>query len=1031
MNNIILKIRNIITENKNYVGIGKEERLRYPLRNNHMLWRFLPAVEMTTFRWAFKVIILSIVLFLFNSCKNNETNTPVDYVNPFIGTGGHGHTYPGATLPFGMVQLSPDTRKDSWDGCSGYHYSDDFILGFSHTHLSGTGIGDYGDIRFIPTVGELQTNPGTPEYPDSGYGSKFSHSNENASAGYYSVELENGIDVELTATKRAGFHKYKFPKTDKAHVLIDLIESVVSEKILEAEIKFISDHEVLGYRRTKAWAADQFVYFYATFSKPFSTHGIVVNGEYWQNKKIASGDSLIAVLSFDASDGKPLLVKVGISAVDYMGAMQNCKTEIPDWNFKKVKKDAFNIWNDKLNKISVVGGTDDEKTIFYTALYHSMLAPNLYSDVDYRYRAHNNEVYKDKSFEMHTVFSLWDTFRTLHPLFTIIEQEKTNHLINSMLDMYKHDGLLPVWELAANETNCMIGYHSVPVIVDAWIKGIRDFDAELALKAMVQTANADQFGLKYFIEKGYIPADKEGESVSKTLEYAYDDWCIARLAKGLDNEKVYKKFTERAQYYKNIFDKQTGFFRGKSNGCFIKPFDATQVNFMLTEANTWQYNFFVPQDINTHIELLGGDDSYEAKLDTLFSTTSEVSGRHQSDITGLIGQYAHGNEPSHNMAYLYNYIGKPWKTQKLVHQISSELYSNAPDGLSGNEDCGQMSAWYVMSAMGFYPVTPGSEIYVLGTPLFDELAINLENNNIFTVKALRERSNDNYVHSVWYNGIEYTPSYITHSMIMDGGELVFEMSDKPNPDYGNLISDRPSQKIEDNIITPVPYFEAESKTFIDEMDISIGDIQDDAEIFFSMYESVEERYTTTFNINRTKLLSAYAESKGERSFKEYAEFIKIPSGRKITLNTDYSPQYTAGGDIALINTIRGGYDFKTGNWQGYYGPDLDVLIDFGETKTISKAGVGFLQDENSWIFMPSSVTFKGSVDGENYFDIGVVKNDIDRKEKGALIKDFVISGINKPVRYLKVTGANQGDCPSWHKGAGNPSWIFADEIWVE
>ncbi len=976
------------------------------------------------------ISILSLPFLLILTSCSTTPSTPADYVNPFIGTGGHGHTYPGATLPFGMVQLSPDTRKDSWDGCSGYHYSDDFILGFSHTHLSGTGVGDYGDIRFVPTVGKLQTTPGTSENPDSGYGSKFSHDNEKATVGYYSVELDNGIDVELTATQRTGFHKYKFPESDSSHVLIDLIESVVSEKIIESEIKFISDHEVIGYRRTKAWSANQRVYFYASFSKPFSSHNIVVNGVV-QKIDEASGDSLIAILNFDTSDEKPLLIKVGISAVDYEGAMENCKAEISDWDFNKVKKDAHKIWDEKLSKINATGGTKDDLAIFYTALYHTMLAPNLYSDVDYRYRAHNDKVYKNSSFQMHTVFSLWDTFRTLHPLFTIIEQERTNHLINSMLDMYKHDSLLPVWELAANETNCMIGYHSVPVIVDAWVKGIRGFDAEFALNAMVQTANADQFGLKYFKEKGYIPADKEGESVSKTLEYAYDDWCIARLAKGLNNEKVYKEFTKRAQYYKNIFDRQTGFFRGKSNGCFIKPFDATQVNFMLTEANTWQYNFFVPQDINTHIQLLGGDDNYEAKLDTLFNTTVELSGRHQSDITGLIGQYAHGNEPSHNMAYLYNYVGKPWKTQKLVHQIYSELYTNAPDGLSGNEDCGQMSAWYVMSAMGFYPVTPGSEIYVLGTPLFNELIINLENNKVFTVKALRNSFDDIYVQTVWLNGKNYTASYITHDMIMAGGELVFGMGKKPNMDFGKDVSDRPSQKITDYTITPVPYFEADSKTFFEKMEVSIADIHDDAELFFSMNESVNEKYSEALTIDNSIKFTAFAESNGKKSFNEEAEFIKIPAGQKITVNTKYSDQYTAGGDIALINTIRGGTNFRTGSWQGYYGPDLDVVIDFGETKTVSKAGVGFLQDENSWIFMPLSVTFEGSVDGKNYFVLGVVENDINPKEEGAIIKNFTIKNINKSVRFLKVLAKNRDGCPNWHKGAGNPAWIFADEIWVE
>ncbi len=488
------------------------------------------------------LVLLSLIVCLTSCDKKNVYTEPADYINPFIGTGGHGHTYPGATTPFGMVQLSPDTRKDSWDGCSGYHYSDDFILGFSHLHLSGTGVGDYGDIRFVPMYGELKTVPGSKEDP-TGYGSSFSHSHEVAQAGYYGVELDNGINVELTATQRAGMHKYDFPKTKEARIIIDLVESAVSEKILDAELTIISDHEVVGFRRTKAWANDQVTYFYAVFSKPFDTHGIVVDGNYWQNKTTANADSLIAVLNFDASDGQPILAKVGISAVDINGAISNCKEEIKGWKFDDVKNTAFNLWNKKMKKIQVKGGSDDEKSIFYTAMYHSLVAPNMYSDVDGRFRGHDGEIYMDKSFEMHTVFSLWDTFRTLHPLFTIIEQEKTNDLINSMLDMYKHDQLLPVWELAGCETNCMIGYNAIPVITDAWVKNIRGFDAELALKAMVQTANADQFGLKYFKSKGYIPADKEGESVSKTLEYAYDDWCIAVLANGLGDKEIYSEFT--------------------------------------------------------------------------------------------------------------------------------------------------------------------------------------------------------------------------------------------------------------------------------------------------------------------------------------------------------------------------------------------------------------------------------------------------------------------------------------------------------
>ncbi|HEY9114572.1 MAG TPA: GH92 family glycosyl hydrolase, partial [Bacteroidales bacterium] len=582
-----------------------------------------------------------ILISLLSACDKKTELREADYVDPFIGTGGHGHTFPGATVPFGMVQLSPDTRKDTWDGCSGYHYSDSTILGFSHTHLSGTGIGDYGDIRFMPTVGKLITNVGSPG--KKGYASFFSHDREKAEVGYYAVYLESyDIYVALTATERAGFHHYRFPKTDSAHIVIDLLQSVITETILESEVNILSDHEIAGFRRTDGWSDNQYVYFYAEFSKPFESFGVVDDRLQVKGKNSLTGTKLQAFVNFSTKAGEDVFVKVGISAVDVEGAKNNLKTEIPGWNFDSTRYEAKQKWQKQLEKIQVKGGTMEQKRTFYTALYHTMIAPNLYSDADHRYRGHDMQIHSDSSFNMYTVFSLWDTFRTLHPLFTIIERERSVDLINAMLDMYKHDGLLPVWELAANETNCMIGYHAVPVIVDAYRKGIRGFDAHLALEAMKASANANQFGLEEYRNKGYIPADREGESISRTLEYAYDDWCIAEMARMLGDEDTYREFTERAQYFKNLYDKESGFFRGKSNGSFVEPFDPTQVNFMLTEANTWQYNFFVPQDINTHIEMLGGDEAYAKKLDELFTTNAELTGRVQSDITGLIGQYAHG-----------------------------------------------------------------------------------------------------------------------------------------------------------------------------------------------------------------------------------------------------------------------------------------------------------------------------------------------------------------------------------------------------
>jgi len=983
-----------------------------------------------------KTLYVLLLLFLFSACEKEHNKQPVDYVNPFIGTSGHGHTYPGATVPFGMVQLSPDTRKDSWDGCSGYHYSDSVVFGFSHTHLSGTGVGDYGDIRIMPTTGLLKTEPGTVANPDSGYASRFTHDIEQARAGYYAVRLTDyDIFVGLTATEHAGIHQYLFPETKEAHVILDLKESVTSEKIIDSKITIINDHTVSGYRRTDGWADDQYVYFYAEFSKPFTSYGIVKDEKRVEGLKSARGDNLKAYFNYSFERREKVYVKVGISAVDVNGAKNNLYSEIPDWNFEKVKKAAKRKWSEQLDKLKIGGGTDEQKEIFYTALYHTMLAPNLYSDVDGRYRGHDLKIHKDKRFNRYTVFSLWDTFRTLHPLFAIIERRRTDEFIQTMLDMYRFDGRLPVWELAANETNCMIGYHAVSVILDAYVKGIKDFDTVAALKAMVATADAHKFGLDEYRKKGYIPADKEGASVSKTLEYAYDDWCIARMAKLQGEEDNYLEFIQRAQYYKNIYDKNTGFFRGKSNGSFVTPFSPTEVNFMLTEANTWQYNFFVPQDINTHIEMLGGDEAYEKKLDELFTSDAELTGRHQSDITGLIGQYAHGNEPSHNMAYLYNYVGKPWKTQKLVRQIMDEQYSARPDGLCGNEDCGQLSAWYVMSAMGFYPVTPGSDIYVLGTPLFDTLVINLENGNTFKVLANGTSENKIYIHSATYNGEPWTKSYITHDMIMNGGVLKLEMGDLPKKSFGLVPANRPVRKIEDDLIIPVPCFTASSKTFDRKMEVGLTDLYDAAVLWrgrpAKRKQTEFERYVQPEKISSSTRFIAYAEMNGKKSFPEEAEYVEMPAGRSVKVAYPYNLQYTGGGDKALVNTLRGTENFMTGNWQGYWGVDLDAVVDLGREQYVKKVGAGFLQDENSWIFMPEWVKFEASTDSVHFKELGTVKNNIDLKRSGGIVKDFSLRIPRQKVRYLHVVAKNIGVCPEWHIGAGEPAWIMVDEIWVK
>ena len=699
-------------------------------------------------------------------------------MDPFIGTGGHGHTYPGKTVPFGMVQLSPDTRVGNWDACGGYHYSDSTIIGFSHQHLSGVGVLDYGDILFMPTIGDIQLEPGDENNSSLGYRSNFSHSTEIAEPGYYSVILDDyKIKAELTATTRAGFHRYTFSEEENVNLIIDLTHQLEpGEKIKELEIEIIDKNIIHGLRRSAGWAEDQIVYFYAELSKPIIEYGISNNGVISNSIKSVTGDNVKSYLKFNNSDKKPLLIKVGISAVDYEGAKKNLNKEIPTWEFDKVRNNAKEIWNKQLNKIVIKDDSEEKKKIFYTALYHSNIIPNIYFDVDRRYRGNDRKIHKCEDFDNYTIFSLWDTFRATHPLFTLIEPERTSHLIKSMLVKYEQSGFLPKWELAGNETGTMIGYHSVSVITDAYVKGIRNFDSEKALEAMVNSAINSDNEMNLYTELGFIPSDRKIESVSKTLEYSYDDWCIYTFAKLLNNKNIMSEFKERAKYYINVFDGNSGFFRGKkSNGNWDSPFNPFEISRNYTEANAWQYSMFVPQDINGLINLHGDQNKFISHLNRMFTTESDMADHDIPDITGLIGQDAHGNEPSHHVAYLYNFVNQPWKTQQRIHQIINEMYTTKPDGLIGNEDCGQMSSWFNFSSMGFYPFCPGTEEYQIGTPQFDEVTINLENGKKININS-KNLTNDNYyIQSMIVNSKEVTEPFIKHSDIVNGGNIEFVM----------------------------------------------------------------------------------------------------------------------------------------------------------------------------------------------------------------------------------------------------------------
>ena len=980
----------------------------------------------------YKIFIFSLLSIFFLSCQKNDSL--ISKVDPFIGTGGHGHTYPGASLPFGMVQLSPDTRVDDWDGCSGYHYSDDHILGFSHTHLSGTGVGDYGDIRIMPTVGDLYLNPGSKEHSEEGYISKFSHDKEMASPGYYQVYLDDyQINAELTASKRVGFHQYSFPKSEEAHIILDLKEAVRTETIHELQINIENNHTVSGLRRSGSWAKDQYCYFVIDFSKDFKDSGIQVDGKKQRDLKQAQGKDLKAWFDFDTKKGEKVLVKVALSAISIEGARNNLYTEIPDWDFRKVKENAEIKWTKELSKI-VVKGVEKDKKIFYTSLYHSLLTPNTWSDVDGKYRGHDLKIH-EADHDIYTVFSLWDTFRAEHPLLTILHPERANDMIKSMLLMEKYGNLLPVWELAANETGCMIGYHSIPVIYDAYSKGIGDFDASEALRAMVKSADQDKLGLKSYKKYGYVKADIEGESVSRTLEYAYDDWCIAMMAKDLGQDSIYSRFIKRAQNYKNIFDPRLGFMRAKINGEWQKPFDPAEVNFHFTEGNSWQYSMFVPQDINGLIALHGGDTAFETKLDELFETETKLSGREQADITGLIGQYAHGNEPSHHMAYLYNYVGKPWKSQKILAKIMNELYHDQADGLSGNEDCGQMSAWYVLSSMGFYPVTPGSTNYVFGTPIFNEVKLQLKRGENLIIKATNLNKENIYIQSIVLDNEDYNKSYITHQDLMNAKTIEFVMGKTPNRNFGSEIANRPSALISDHIICPTPTIETKGITFSDKTIIKMQSPLTGAQIYYTTDGSTpttkSKRYTEPFSITKSTLFlfRAYHKKEGYSPVID-AKFYKIDDSKAIELTNAYSPMYPAGGDNALIDQIRGSENFKTGTWQGFYNTPLEAIISFKKKTKITKISIGFIQDQGAWVFFPKNVSFYTSNNKKDWILAAKLDNTIDKKA-GPLVHDFSIQVYPKKVKYVKIIAENAGPCPEWHLGAGGDTWLFADEIVIE
>ncbi len=974
-------------------------------------------------------LFLVLPLVCSAASSSAQVNHALNDVNPFIGTGGHGHTFPGACVPNGLVQLSPDTRPDGymdWDGCGGYHYSDSVIHGFSHTHLSGTGVADLCDVLLMP----MDHNPGPKEFENDRdpWLSAYSHTNEHANAGYYSVYLDGpAVDVELTATRRVGVHRYRWPK-DKDQVLV--LDLKHRDKLLGGSILQVSDNEIVGERRSDSWAKDQRLYFCIRVNKPMFPSVTPLPGDPPPSR--TPGQKTTQIFQLGKSDGSPVIVKVGISAVSVEGARKNLEAEVPADDFDAVRQQAESDWNAKLSKIDVAGGTREQQRIFYTALYHCYVAPYIFNDVDGSYRGMDGKVHH-ADHNVYTVFSLWDTFRALHPLMTILEPEMTSDFIKTFLLHYQQGGKLPVWELWGNETNCMIGYHSVSVIADAYMKGIRGFDAKSAMAAMIASADRDEPGLNAYRKNGFISGEDESDDVSKTLEYAYDDACIAAMANDMGDStltSIVERFERRARAHQHLYDPSTGFFRARRNGGFAPNFDPFEVNFHYTEANAWQYSLFPPQPYMSEYVTESDRSRLRTHLDKLFAAETSTSGREQADITGLIGQYAHGNEPSHHMAYLYQYAGEPHRTRELVKRIMDEFYHDDPDGLIGNEDCGQMSAWYVMSALGLYQIAPGvDQRYELGYPLFPKATIAMPSGSTWTIEV--DTTATSYPsRSSAYSGPYYRhPAQVLHSALLRGGGLTFNAQREPFAKGGGpsvLDGAYIKEHLPNDCTRPgAPIIEAASVVFTDSLRVNI--IGKGACVIHENGTKRSCGSCVPFYLHST----ADVEVAWSEDFAPViAHFTKIEGGRSLKLESIYANQYAAGGDNALIDGIRGGIDFRTGEWQGFRENDVLATVDLGTVQKLMRAGLSVLQDENAWIWYPASLTIAWSTNGRMWSSAEVT-NSVDRHAAGGQKQELWSEVIGKKARYVKVIAKNAGPCPEWHKGKGGATWVFADEILIE
>ena len=993
------------------------------------------------------------ILLLGISCKN-EPKEILDYVNPLIGTDGIGHTFPGATTPFGMVQLSPSDDTKAWNWCSGYHYSDNTLKGFAHNHFSGTGLTGMGDILVMPTSGEINTNPGTKENPDSGYRSRFSHDNETASPGYYAVYLDdNKVKVELTASPRVGFHRYTFDEDGNHNVIFDLTHGVRGQT-LKTSVEILSDTEIRGFKHCDDQSCGRRkVFFYARFSKSFDKSGVTIQDTVVKDAKSAEDKTAKAFVQFKENTRDTVELALAISYVDYEGAKANYMAEAEGKVFDEVHAAARSMWQDKIERIEIEA-TDEEKTIFYTGMYHNFIAPNIISDVNGNYIVEGKKYNSEKQVQ-YSNFSTWDTFRATHPLWSVIDQEANKEMINVLLSRFTDTKTgLALWEALGFDNYCMPGYPGISAMAEAALKHPKGLDTELIYKCVKETAFRDggcsvnygsDNGVRYYVDYGFIPAEV-GCGVTKTTENNYYDFAIAQLAEKLGKSEDVEYFNKRSLGYRNLYNDKTNYLWPRlSSGDFIQM-DTTHWDELVhhyVSGNIWAYSTYTPHDMLGAIQLWGGNEKYETWLDDMISTPLEMKGEEHVDIAGFIGKYSHGDEPGHQIPYLYNFVGKPWKTQELVRRVMTEMYSHELDGMVNNEDCGQMSAWYIFSGIGFYPVAPADLNYYIGSPSFKQSIIKLENGKIFTVKANHVSAKNKYIQSVSLNEKPYNKLYLNHEDVMAGGELVFEMGPKPNKEWGTTNDALPQYQKDlmtyktQSMACYSPYVTTSTYRFADEMQLELSSKNENAKIYYTLDGSAPREksplYKQPFTIQKSAKLKAIAVEEGLANSQVYTQqfvkstFVKLEEAYpKITF--DHIPQkYGAKDGSQLIDQVYGSETFSDRKWTGVNEKDLIINLDLGQECEISSLALNTLTSTKKWRFPAKSITVLLK---DKKGDYQKVANQKYAKIKGQAkkINHHKLTFPKQKAQHVKIVVENYGVLPAWHDGAGKLPWIFVDEI---